>query len=71
MRLAVLGALVGVGEDAEAELGILVDDLPLGCAGTEMLGDEGVVLERLLDEGADLRAAARAGIALQDAVAIV
>ncbi len=71
VRLALLGALIGMGEDAESELGVLIDDLPLGRAGAEVLGDESLVLERLLDEGAPPCPAGWTGIALEDAVALV
>src|ERR1044071_4251240 len=62
VRRALLRSRVRVGEDAEAELGILVQDLPLRHVVTEMLGDERRVLQDVLEERADLLAAGGTGL---------
>src|SRR6185436_10884770 len=64
-----LGALVRVGEDAEAELRILVEDLALRRRVGQVLSDEAAVLQKPLEAAGDLLAPRRAGIGLQDVVA--
>src|SRR5262249_48254209 len=54
VRIALLLALVRVGEDTEAELRILVEDLALGHVVSDVPGDERVVLEDLLHDLAHL-----------------
>src|SRR5262249_1527395 len=51
--------VVDMGEDAEAELGILVENLALRHVVAHVLGDERLVLEDLLDDLADLLASGR------------
>jgi hypothetical protein len=58
--------MVDVAEDAEAEFGVLVEDLSLGDAIVEMGGHKILVLEDLLDERADLLAALDPRILRQD-----
>src|SRR5262249_31550558 len=62
VRVALLLALISVGEDAEAELGIFVEDLALGHVVADVPGDEGVVFENVLDDLADFLAAGGARI---------
>jgi hypothetical protein len=54
-----------VGEDAEAERGIFVEDLALGHVVAEMAGDERAVLQHILDDAADLLTAGRPRITLE------
>src|SRR5437016_14400157 len=68
VRLALLGARVDVGENAEAELRVLVQDLALRHAVAEMPGDECLVLQDLLDERAHLLATPGPGFRREDAV---
>src|SRR4029453_1759751 len=69
VRIALLGACVDVGEDAEAELRVFVEDLALGRPVAEMGVREGLVLEDVLDEGAYLLPPLRARIGFQYAAA--
>jgi hypothetical protein len=68
VRLAFSGTVVDMGENAEPELRILIEDLPLRNVVTEMSGDESVILQNLLDERADFLAALDTGIVRQDAM---
>src|SRR5947208_1896492 len=70
VRLAFLGALIDMAEDAEAELGILVENLPLRPVLRQVLTDELRIGARLLDESADLFAALGPGLGGEDAVTI-
>jgi hypothetical protein len=70
MRLALFGALIDMAEDAEAELRILVEDLPLRPVLGKVLADELRVGARSLDKRADLFAALGAGVGGKDAVTI-
>src|SRR4030095_883603 len=70
VRLALLRARVVVREDAEAERRVFVEDLPLGDVVADVLGDEGVVLQHLLNDGADLLPPGRPRGALEDAAAL-
>src|SRR5690242_3969673 len=70
VRLAFLGALIDMAEDAEAELGILVENLPLRPGLGQVLTDELRIGARLLDESADLFAALGPGLGGEDAVTI-
>ena len=69
VRVAVLGAVVDVAEDAEAELGVLVQHFALGDVVAEMRLDKIVVLQHLLDQGAYLLASLDARILLEDPAA--
>ena len=62
VRIALLLAAVDVGEDAEAELRIFVEDLALGDVVADVPADERLVLENLLDDLAHLLAARGAGV---------
>jgi hypothetical protein len=62
--------LIDVAENAETELRILVEDLPLGHVIVEMRGDEILVLQHILNERADLFAALDPRIFRQDAVTL-
>src|SRR6186713_1276843 len=66
VRVRLLRAAVHVGEDAEPERGVLVEDFPLGNVVAEVLGDEGLVLEHVLDDGAHLLAPVRTGIGFEN-----
>src|SRR5579872_5821866 len=68
VRVAVLGAVVDMAEDAEAELRVLEQHLALGHVVAEVAFDEVLVLQHLLDQPADLLAPFRTGVRLQDAV---
>src|SRR5678815_5365041 len=61
-----LGALVDVGENAEAELGILVQDLPLRPVIDEVRLREGRVEQDVPDYRTDLLAALGAAVRRQD-----
>src|SRR5262249_9008546 len=54
VRLALFGAVVYVGQDAEAELRVFVKDLTVGHVIPEVLGDEALVAEHVSQQGADL-----------------
>ena len=54
VRVAVLGAVVDVAENAKAELGVFVQHFALGDVVAEMRFDEVLVLQHLLDQGAHL-----------------
>ncbi len=69
VRIAVLGAVIDVTEDAETEFRILVQHLALGQIVREVGRDESGVLQHLLDQRADLLAALNPRILLEDAVA--
>src|SRR5690349_10631560 len=69
MRLALARIGVVMRADAEAELGILIEDVALAGARPVMRGDESLVLACLLDEGAHLFAPLDAGSSLQRATA--
>ena len=63
---ALLGAEIDVGQDAEAELGVLVEDLPgHGIVGAEMAGHKVLVDENVLQSPAHPFHAVRAGIGLE------
>ena len=68
VRLALLGSVIDVGEDAEAELRIFVEDLALRHVVAEMLGDERAVGQHLAQQRADLVAALRIVFRGEDAV---
>ena len=68
VRLALLRALVDMAEDAEAELRILEEDLPLGPVVGQVLGDEIRIGAGPADQLADLLAAFRTGIRGENAV---
>src|SRR5580704_12242462 len=68
VRVALPRASVNVGQDAEAELRVLVEDLALRHVVTQVRGDERVVLQHVLHEGAHLLAARGTGIRGQDVV---
>src|SRR5204862_3897828 len=70
VRLAFLSALVHMAEDAEAELGILVQNLPLRSVLGQVLTHELRIGARLLDESADLFAALGPGLGGEEAVTI-
>src|SRR4030095_10830072 len=57
MRLAFLGAVIDMAEDAEAELRVLVKDFPLRPVLGQVLADEFGIGASLLDERADLLSA--------------
>jgi hypothetical protein len=57
-------------EDAEPEVRILVEDLPLGHVIMEMSGDKVLVLQHVLDERADLLTTFDPGIFRQNAVTL-
>ena len=69
VRLALPRPLVDVGENAEAELRILVEDLALGPVIAEMTRDEHVVLQHVLDERAHLPSALGPAVVREDASA--
>src|SRR5207249_1078376 len=62
VRVALFDAVVHVGEDAEAELRIFVEDLALWHVVADVCGDERVVLQDVLDDLADLLAPRRPGL---------
>ncbi len=68
VRVTLLGALVDVGENAEAELRVLVKDLALGPVVADLLGDERLVLQDVLDDLAHLLSAPGAGIVREGAL---
>ena len=68
MRIALLGALVDVGEDAESQLRILVQDLALGPVVAEVGGDERLVLEDFLQQRAHLLPPRAGGVFGEDAM---
>src|SRR5262249_17923030 len=68
VRLAFLGAVVDVGEYAEAELRVFVENLPLRHVVAEMPGHEAVALQQVLDERAHFLAPFATGILREDAV---
>ena len=68
MRLAFSGTVVDMGENAEPELRILIEDLPLRNVVPEMGGYESVIFQNLLDERADFLAALDTRIVRQDAM---
>ncbi|TMJ71606.1 MAG: hypothetical protein E6G73_14420 [Alphaproteobacteria bacterium] len=70
VRLAFLGALIHMAEDAEAELGILVQNLPLRSVLGQVLTHELRIGTRVLDESADLFAALGPGLGGEEAVTI-
>ena len=65
MRRALLRPLVVVRENAEAEIGILVQDLALGRVVRKVRSDEILVLQRFLQQRADLAAAGRIVLRLE------
>src|SRR5579875_2234491 len=69
MRIAVLGAVIDMAEDAEAEFGILVQNLALGHLVAEIGVDEIVVLQHVLDQRAHPLAPFDARILLEDPAA--
>jgi len=66
MRIGFSRVTVYMSADAEAQVGILVDDLPIRCIVIDISGNELVVLECLLDEMADPLASRRAGILFEN-----
>jgi hypothetical protein len=66
--LAGLGAMVHMGQNAEAELGILIEDFPLWHLVAKMGGDKILVLEDISQERADFLPAFRAGLGLENPV---
>jgi hypothetical protein len=58
-------------KNAEPELRVLVEDLPLRNVVAEMSGDERIVLQNLLDQRADFLAALDTGIVRQDVITSV
>ena len=56
VRLALVGAMVDMAEDAKAELGVFVQHLAGGHLVTEMGGDEAVVLQHVADQRTHLLA---------------
>src|ERR1700756_1511233 len=61
--------MIDMTEDAEAEFGILVQHLALGHVVAEMRRDEILVLQQLLNQGADLLAPLDTRIFLENPVA--
>src|SRR3989449_2569193 len=68
VRLALLRPVVDVGQDAEAELRVLVDDLALRHVVAQVPGDEGLVRQHLAEQRADLFTALRIGLGGEDAM---
>src|SRR5262245_33735067 len=67
VRLTLPGARVVVGEDAEPQIGVLVEDLPLGHVVADVALDEALVRQHLLDESADLLPPFGSGLRGEDA----
>ena len=67
---ASLGPLVVVGQDAEPQVGVLVDHLALRLVLLDVPGEERLVPEDLLHQRADLPASFRAGFGLEDTTAV-
>src|SRR5579859_3407565 len=65
MRLAVLRAIIGMRQDGEAQLGILVQHLALRCAFRDVLRDELAVLQNVLHQSTDSLAALGARLPFQ------
>src|ERR1700720_378346 len=70
VRLAFLGTLIDMTEDAETELGILVEDFPLRRVLRQVLTHELRIGAGLLNEGADFLAALGSGLGGENAVTI-
>src|SRR2546428_379469 len=68
VRIALFGVLVDVGEDAEAELRVLVENLALGHVVADMSGEERLVLQDIVDDLAHLLPAPGAGIVREGAL---
>ena len=68
VRLARLGALIDMAENAEAEFRVLEEDFALGAVIRQMLGDEIRIGAGAADQFADLLAALRTGIGGENAV---
>ena len=66
VRVAVLGAVVDVAENAKTELGVFVEDFALGDVVAEMSLDEILVFQHLLDQGAHLFASLDTRILLEN-----
>jgi hypothetical protein len=62
VRIALLGAPVGVGKDAEAELRVFVENLALRHVVADVTGHEGLVLQHVLHDGAHLLATRGTGL---------
>ena len=63
VRLAQLGAIIDMTEDAEAEFRIFVEDLPVGTVIRQVFGDKIRVGAGSADQLANLLAAFRPGLA--------
>ena len=70
MRLALVGAVVDVAEDAEAELGIFVQYLARRHVVAEIRGDEFVILQYIADQRAYLLAPFDTRVLLENAVTL-
>jgi hypothetical protein len=62
------GAMVHVGEDAEAKLRVFIEDLALRHIVAEVGGDEVIVLQHVLQQRADLLPAGGSWVGLQGIV---
>src|SRR5215472_8875572 len=69
VRVAVLGAVVDMAKDAEAELRVFVQHLAVRHVIVEMCPDEGIVLQHLQNQAADLLAPLDTRIVFEDPVA--
>ena len=68
VRLAFLRSPIDVGENAETEVRVFVEDLALWPVVTEVSGDEGLVLQDILDEGTHPRSTPGTRIRREDAM---
>ncbi len=70
VRLRLAGAFVGVGEDAEAELRVLVEQAAGAGVGTESGGYGLGVFEQVFERGDDLLASRGTGLGLEQAMTL-
>ena len=70
VRRAASRPLVHVGQDAEAKLGVFIENLTLWHMIAEVGGDEVVVLQHFLQERTYLLPPGRARVSFQDAMAV-
>jgi hypothetical protein len=64
------GVIIHMRQDAEAQLGILVENFPLRHVVPKVSSDERLVLQNLLEQCTHLLTPGRSGIGLENAVAL-